>query len=125
MNVPNHSISKIVTANTENAKEPTSRIPGIILIKFMKMFADAQKNVLSREKSQLLISHILVLTLFVDGFESDPSDIAKDLKMTLARLKPYYVELGCGFERSCAVLSLPLKFPTLRMPTSGGRHSRR
>ncbi|XP_031477568.1 uncharacterized protein LOC116248746 [Nymphaea colorata] len=124
MSIPSHSIDKLVTANTEKYKE-SSTIPGIILIKFMKMFADAQKSMLSREKSQLLISYILVLTLFVDEFDSDPSDIAKDLKMTPASLKPYYMELGCGFRKSCVILSLPLKFPTLRLPSQGGRRNRR
>lgn len=67
---------------------------------------------------QLLISYVLVLTLFADDFLSDTSDIAKDLRMDRGALKPHYEYLGCKFVRHensvVATLPLPLEFKTFR-----------
>ncbi|KAJ4962851.1 hypothetical protein NE237_022790 [Protea cynaroides] len=50
---------------------------------------------LSTEKINLLISFVLVLTLFADNFWTDLSDIAKDLRMTPVSLGQHYENLVC------------------------------
>ncbi|RWW27373.1 hypothetical protein GW17_00008198 [Ensete ventricosum] len=88
--------------------------------KLLRMFLDRESNVLSTEKNELLIGHILVLTLFADCFQTDPSDIARDLKMTVQTLKPYYQQLGCKIYRESPsapmfmILNAPLQFPEMR-----------
>uniref|UniRef100_A0A5B6YW05 Putative DNA-directed RNA polymerase I subunit rpa49 n=1 Tax=Davidia involucrata TaxID=16924 RepID=A0A5B6YW05_DAVIN len=94
------------------------KIPSILFQKFSAMFADSDSKRLLDEKNDLLLSYILVLTLFVDGFRSDPSDIARDLRMTAITLRPHYEYLGCKLVRKgqllLATLPVPLQFPTLR-----------
>lgn len=81
------------------------------------MFVNPGSDMVSMEKKELLIGYILVLTLFADKFLSDPSDIARDLKMTVHSLKPYYQQLGCklvqeaAFQRALMTLPVPLQFP--------------
>ncbi|KAA8541672.1 hypothetical protein F0562_022824 [Nyssa sinensis] len=99
-----------------SAKYP--KTPSILFQKFSAMFSDSDSKRLLDEKRDLLLSYVLVLTLFADGFRSDPADIAKDLKMTAITLRPHYEYLGCKFVREdqllLATLPVPLKFPTLR-----------
>ncbi|CAL9752923.1 unnamed protein product [Musa acuminata subsp. burmannicoides] len=96
------------------------KIPRIVYQKLLRMFLDRESNVLSTEKNELLIGHILVLTLFADCFRTDPSDIARDLKMTVQTLKPYYQQLGCKIFRESPsapmfmILNAPLQFPEIR-----------
>ncbi|KAL2936044.1 DNA-directed RNA polymerase I subunit rpa49 [Bienertia sinuspersici] len=94
------------------------KIPSILCDKFTKMFLNVEKNRLSDEKIGSLISYVLVLTLFIDEFQTDITDIAKDLKMSAFSLRPYFENLGCQFKRRnnayFAHLSVPLKFPTIR-----------
>jgi len=71
------------------------KIPRIVYQKFSSLFLDPASNVLSTDKKELIIGYILVLTLFADSFCSDPSDIAKDLGMTLSELRLYFMQLGC------------------------------
>ncbi|OVA12021.1 RNA polymerase I associated factor [Macleaya cordata] len=91
------------------------RIPDILYKKFVTMFTDTGKFEPSSEKKDLLISYVLVLTLIADGFKSDPSDIAKDLRMTSMSLRQYYLNLGCKLARVekllQVTLTLPLEFP--------------
>jgi len=86
--------------------------------KFTKMFADTSKKRLSDEKIGTLISYVLVLSLYVDEFQTDFTDIAKDLKMPVMKLRPYLENIGCKFKRrnnvTVAMLPVPLEFPTLR-----------
>lgn len=92
------------------------RIPRIIYQKLLLMFVSPDSEIVSVEKKELLIGYILVLSLFVDQFRSDPSDIASDLKMTAHSLKPYYLQLGCkltreaAFQQSFMTLPAPLQF---------------
>ncbi|KMS94833.1 hypothetical protein BVRB_014870 [Beta vulgaris subsp. vulgaris] len=100
-------------------------IPTILQQKFKTLFADPEKNRLSDEKIGSLISYVLVLTLFIDEFETDFRDIAKDLKMSALRLRTYFKNLGCKFKRSknVAFLSVPLSFPSpvTKRRRAGGR----
>ncbi|XP_008783442.1 DNA-directed RNA polymerase I subunit rpa49 [Phoenix dactylifera] len=96
------------------------KIPRIIYQKLLRMFVNPDSDLVSMEKKELLIGYILVLTLFVDKFHSDPSDIARDLKMTVHSLKPYYLQLGCklfqdaAFQQAFMTLPVPLQFPESR-----------
>ncbi|OAY81587.1 DNA-directed RNA polymerase I subunit rpa49 [Ananas comosus] len=97
-----------------------SKIPRITYQRLQRMFVDPESHLLSTQKNELLIGYILVLTLFVDNFKTDPTDVARDLKMTIQTLRPYYQQLGCKIsrenfsEQSLVTLPAPLKFPELR-----------
>lgn len=82
------------------------------------MFNEPGAKRLAAEKYKFLISHVLVLTLFVDGYKSDTSDIAKDLKISVVDLRKHWAELGCKLVRekstTFATLPLPLTFPVIR-----------
>lgn len=58
-----------------------------------------------------------MLTLFVDGYQSDTADIAKDLRMNVVELKKQYERLGCKIVDDesvlLATLPAPSKFPVL------------
>ncbi|WOK93285.1 hypothetical protein Cni_G01980 [Canna indica] len=101
-------------------KSTDRHIPRIVYQKLTRTFLDTQTGVLSTEKNELLIGYILVLTLFVDSFQTDPTDIARDLQMTVQSLKPYFQQLGCKgfkenpFKPTLMILNAPLKFPELR-----------
>ncbi|KAJ4980652.1 hypothetical protein NE237_031489 [Protea cynaroides] len=103
--------------NAASAKQ--HKIPAILRQKFSKMFEDSGSFRLSIEKTNLLISYVLVLTLFADNFRTDLSDIAKDLRMTPVSLRQHYEYLGCKFSRVDQVLlvtlPVPLEFPKQRM----------
>ncbi|KAL4179717.1 hypothetical protein AMTRI_Chr13g88690 [Amborella trichopoda] len=96
------------------------RIPGMVLVNFLNTFFADRKEKFTKEKNDMVISYILVLTLFADGFTTDPSDICKDLKMKLPTLRKSYLELGCKLSTaktgSIVTLPAPLKFPTLTTP---------
>ncbi|XP_076925417.1 uncharacterized protein LOC143588239 [Bidens hawaiensis] len=103
------------------SSEEHYRLPNILSQKFHDMFAntEAKWNRLADDKRQLLISYVLVLTLFVDNFKTDFSDIAKDLRMQTGDLRTHFEYLGCKFVRehsmTLATLPAPLKFPDPRM----------
>ncbi|XP_057975919.1 DNA-directed RNA polymerase I subunit rpa49 [Malania oleifera] len=95
------------------------KIPAILVKKFSSMFADpALKKQLSEANNGLLISYVLVLTLFADDFRTDPLDIAKDLRMPAIKMRPHYEHLGCKLVRqnnvTYATLPVPLQFPKPR-----------
>ncbi|KAA0059416.1 DNA-directed RNA polymerase I subunit rpa49 [Cucumis melo var. makuwa] len=94
------------------------KIPSMLRQKFSSMFPTAESRRLSADKINLLISHVLVLTLFADEFSSDPADIAKDLRTSPYDLRLHFDNLGCKFIRknnlSLATLPVPLQFPELR-----------
>ncbi|GKF04869.1 DNA-directed RNA polymerase I subunit RPA49, partial [Tanacetum coccineum] len=79
------------------------------------MFANAESKRLVDDKRDLLISYVLVLTLFVDDFKTEFSDINKDLRMSTGALRPHFEFMGCKFTRenniTLATLPAPLKFP--------------
>ncbi|KAK1363295.1 DNA-directed RNA polymerase I subunit rpa49 [Heracleum sosnowskyi] len=93
------------------------KFPSILEAKLRTMF-ELNSGRLSAEKRNLLISHVLVLTLYVDGYRSDTSDIARDLKMSPVELRTHYGNLGCKFllkkSASFATLTVPLKLKELR-----------
>ncbi|MFS7981000.1 putative RNA polymerase I associated factor, A49 [Helianthus anomalus] len=95
------------------------KLPNILNQKFNDMFANTESKRLADDKRDLLISYVLVLTLFVDNFKTEFSDIAKDLRMSLGALRPHFEYLGCKFVRehniTLATLPAPLKFPEIRM----------
>lgn len=94
------------------------KFPSILEEKFRTMFVEPGSKKPSDGKMKFLISHVLVLTLFVDGYRSDPSDIAKDLKINVVELRTHYSELGCKLVReksaTFATLPVPLAFPVNR-----------
>ncbi|XP_030525170.1 DNA-directed RNA polymerase I subunit rpa49-like isoform X2 [Rhodamnia argentea] len=94
------------------------RTPSILRQKFSTMFSTAESKWLPSEKIDLLISYVLVLTLFADDFRTDPTDIAKDLRMSSVTIRQHFEHLGCKFKREKNVLyanlPVPLKFPELR-----------
>ncbi|KAI3463243.1 hypothetical protein Pfo_019906 [Paulownia fortunei] len=94
------------------------KLPSILSQKFSSMFGITKDNRIPDEKQKLLISYVLVLSLFADDFRSDPSDIAKDLRMNPLTLRPHYEYLGCKFVRDnqvlLATLPVPLEFQTIK-----------
>ncbi|XP_010062676.2 DNA-directed RNA polymerase I subunit rpa49 [Eucalyptus grandis] len=94
------------------------KTPSILRQKFSTMFSNAESKWLPSEKIDLLISYVLVLTLFADDFRTDPTDIAKDLRMSSVTIRQHFEHLGCKFSREknvlYAKLPVPLKFPELR-----------
>eukprot|EP00850_Spirogloea_muscicola_P010074 SM000058S18504 [mRNA] locus=s58:194614:197149:- [translate_table: standard] len=84
-----------------------------------------------KEKSHLLLCHILVVALKADLFVVDPADIAPEVKMIPKELIPFFKEVGCTVEKVRraalsgngniqsekglyrAVMAVPLQFPKL------------
>ncbi|XP_074288634.1 uncharacterized protein LOC141613788 [Silene latifolia] len=108
----------------ESAKH--TKIPSMLLQKFTKMFLDPVKNRISDDKIEAMLSYVLVLTLHIDEFESDFTDIAKDLKMSAVSLRPYLLNLGCKIRNrggvAIATLPTPLKFETANKRKRKGRY---
>ncbi|XP_071691555.1 uncharacterized protein [Rutidosis leptorrhynchoides] len=95
------------------------KFPSILTQKFNDMFVDPESKKLTNARRGLLISYVLVLTLFVDDFKTKFTDIASDLKMKPGALRDYFKMLGCKFIRenniTLATLPAPLKFPEVRI----------
>lgn len=93
------------------------KIPSILFQKFSTIFSPVSKR-LSAEMNDLLISYVLVLTLYADEFQTDPSDIAKDLRMSSVKLRVHFEHLGCKLSRKnnllLFTLPVPLQFPMVR-----------
>ncbi|KAL5579430.1 hypothetical protein UlMin_011872 [Ulmus minor] len=93
------------------------KIPSILRQKFSTMFSDPESKKLSAEKNDLLISYVLVLTLWSDEFETNVTDIAKDLRMNSTTVRMHYEHLGCKISRHnnllYATLPIPLNFQQL------------
>lgn len=91
------------------------RFPGIIRQKCKSLFKDHESDKIPIDKINLLIRYVLVLSLHVDKFKTDPEDIAKDLRVSKVDLRKQFVNLGCKFERDntvlLATLPVPLEFP--------------
>lgn len=94
------------------------KLPTILSQKFSTMFASPKDKRIPDDKLNLLISYVLVLSLFADDFRSDPSDMAKDLRMNPLTLRTHYGYIGCKFVREnqvlVATLPLPLEFQTIK-----------
>lgn len=92
--------------------------PSILRQKFSSMFGNPEAKNLASEKNDLLISYVLVLTLYADQFQTNPSDIAKDLRMNSLTVRVHYKQLGCKLVRQknlwFATLPVPLHFPELK-----------
>ncbi|KAL6211210.1 hypothetical protein ACLB2K_016437 [Fragaria x ananassa] len=76
------------------------RFPGIIRDKFASMF-DAVSGSLSTKKRNLLISYVLVLTLFADEFQTSLTDKASDLRMKSPDLRKHYEAARCLRRITC------------------------
>ncbi|KAF8081428.1 hypothetical protein N665_0887s0015 [Sinapis alba] len=92
------------------------KFPSTIREKCNRLFKDSDiTRWLPADKTNLLISYVLVLTLHVDKFKTDFEDIAKDLRMGSVELRKHFENLGCKFsvENSIrvATLPVPLQFP--------------
>ncbi|ESQ48600.1 hypothetical protein EUTSA_v10020760mg [Eutrema salsugineum] len=90
------------------------KFPPIVRQKCKTLFKDSDSTRIPVDKINLLISYVLVLTLHVDKFKTDPEDIAKDLRMSSFDLRKHFENLGCKFSREkstfLATLPVPLKF---------------
>nr|XP_043624016.1 DNA-directed RNA polymerase I subunit rpa49-like [Erigeron canadensis] len=95
------------------------KLPNILNQKFNDMFGNTESKRLADDKRDLLISYVLVLTLFADKFRTEFTDIAKDLRMSTGALRTHFQFLGCKFIRennlTLATLPAPLKFPEVTM----------
>ncbi|XP_078429520.1 DNA binding / DNA-directed RNA polymerase [Wolffia australiana] len=103
----------------EHGSSTNHRIPRITYNKFVGLFIDRDSCNMPFEGKNLLISYLLVLTLFADNFKTEPLDIAQDLKMTFLNLKPMYQLLGCQFQQEgrlnvSITLRVPLQLPELQ-----------
>ncbi|XP_073145824.1 DNA-directed RNA polymerase I subunit rpa49 [Henckelia pumila] len=91
------------------------KFPSIFWQKFSSMFGSNGRRI-PDEKQQLLISYVLVLSMFADNFRTNPLDISKDLRMKTLSLRPHYQYLGCKFvwdnRELVATLPVPLEFQT-------------
>ncbi|KAK3034398.1 hypothetical protein RJ639_033669 [Escallonia herrerae] len=129
--VKNENVERCPTKEDEEEVEKGETFegfPSILLEKFSTMFLESDLKRLSTEKSDLLISYVLVPSLFADDFRSDPFDIARDLRMSyIAFLPENYKQLGCKFVGDgyiqrydktladiVATLPVPLQFPRMR-----------
>jgi DNA-directed RNA polymerase I subunit RPA49 len=87
-----------------------------------------------------LITHLCAMSLFIDGYETDTTDLRNDLQLEVNKICQYFKELGCRIasmgekERNVAGLSkaeakvrriaklqLPLDFPRLSKGARGKR----
>lgn len=104
-----------LSADGSSSAKKKHSTPSILRQRFSTMFNEAESKFLSAEKIDLLVSYVLVLCLFVDDFKTDPTDIAKDLRMSSVKLREHFLNLGCTFSRQkgtlYAILPAPLKFP--------------
>ncbi|CAL9220760.1 unnamed protein product [Arabidopsis halleri] len=91
------------------------KMPDIFRRKFQSMFKDSESERIPVDKANLLISYVLVLSLHVDNFKTDPEDIAKDLRISTVELRKHFQQLGCKFVKQnstlVATLPAPLNFP--------------
>lgn len=115
-----------------------SNIPNAVAVKILKLFTtidrtrDEEVRIQTVDNRNLLISYILLLGLMLDNYKADPFDLALELKMTISKLKPHYMELGCKYqvlkgkdrpERDSlqrlykVVLRVPLEFPQMTTNT--------
>ncbi|GJW77532.1 DNA-directed RNA polymerase I subunit RPA49 [Tanacetum coccineum] len=116
-------INHLIKFNDKHSRFSSTKhhkLPNILTQKFHDMFAITEpKSRLSDDKRDLLISYVLVLTLIVDNFKTEFSDIAKDLRMPTGALRPHFEVLGCKFTRenniTLATLPAPLKLPEVKM----------
>ncbi|CAH2053765.1 unnamed protein product [Thlaspi arvense] len=95
------------------------KFPAIIRQKCKSLFKDSDADRMPADKINLLISYVLVLSLHVDKFKTDPEDIAADLRISPVGLRRHFDALGCKFAREkkifLATLPVPLKFPETSM----------
>ena len=98
------------------ASAKNHKIPSIIRQRFFTMFTDPGSKILSPGQIYLLISYVLVLTLYAGGFQTDPFDMAKDLRISEISLRLHVVNLRRKFLREnnilFATLPAPQKFPS-------------
>ncbi|KAG0487125.1 hypothetical protein HPP92_009220 [Vanilla planifolia] len=96
------------------------KIPPIVYHKLLTTFLDPRTQMLSSERLDLLINHILVLTLFADDFLTCTADIEKDLMMPSKPLKGYFFYLGCkrvrgeDYKNTYMTLPVPPEFQELK-----------
>ncbi|KAL8120450.1 hypothetical protein AgCh_017573 [Apium graveolens] len=100
------------------------KFPSIIEEKFRTIFNEPSSRSLWLKNRKLLISYVLVLTLFVDGYQSDTFDIAKDLRLNIVELKKQYERLGCKIVDDESVLLVTLPAP-LESPILNNRSKKR
>lgn len=99
-------------------------IPSIIHHRFLNLFTDPDSKILASDKINLFISYVLVLALHVDGFRTDPSDIAQDLRISKVDLRQHFLNLGCKLMHQNSVLYATLPVP-LKFPSQNLRRKRR
>ena len=114
-------------------------IPGPILSSFLERFTGEsggpsnkpRGRIKGKEHQELITNYALVVALAVDDYQTDPYDMAVELKMGISQIRPYYNELGCKIDAQSAAeraargdaqgsqgrwrvtLPVPLKFPQI------------
>ena len=122
-------------------KVPKKEIMSTKLAAWPEQLVDSVRRRFSTEGNDLpkwnmdnLYSHMCALTLYVDGWVTDITDLKDDLKMESKELVKYYLELGCkvgaltereremkklsksqAAQTKMAKLKLPLEFPKPRV----------
>lgn len=95
------------------------KLPSLLRQRFSTKFSNPESKRLADDKIHLLISYVLVLTLHADNFRTNPTDIAKDLRMSEVKLRDHFEKLGCKLLREknmlVATLPVPLQFPKAKM----------
>ena len=99
--------------------------PLVVQERFLEEFTEVeegestQRRMISSKNKDKLISYILVLSLFVEDFQLDPSLITADLQENTTKINDHLRALGCEMtntkEGRQAALKAPLKFPKPRL----------
>jgi DNA-directed RNA polymerase I subunit RPA49 len=120
----------------EDLRTKLGNIPEPVVADIRRKFSDA--GVMSRFRSDLLITHICALACLIDNYEVDLYDLQLDLKLGTKEMSQYFKEIGArvtdltvqrikdlgldkaaASQRRMAKLKLPLEFP--RVPMAGKR----
>ncbi|CCU77390.1 hypothetical protein BGHDH14_bgh04043 [Blumeria hordei DH14] len=117
----------------DELKDIVGDIPEAVLGNVKQKFSE--DGIINKYRCDLLITHLCVISLIVDNFETDTSDLKEDLQLELSQITKYFAEVGAkstalgkaettrlgksvASQRRLAKLKLPLTFPKL---SYGGR----
>ncbi|KAM3068108.1 DNA-directed RNA polymerase I subunit rpa49 [Clarireedia jacksonii] len=120
----------------DDLRAKLGNVPETIVADTRRKFSDGA--VMSKFKTDLLITHICALACLVDNFEVDLYDLQLDLKLSAKEMGQYFKEIGArvtdltvqrmkdlgldraaASQRKMAKLKLPLEFP--KVPMGGKR----
>ncbi|KAI1006993.1 hypothetical protein K3495_g1225 [Podosphaera aphanis] len=110
----------------EELKELMGDMPEAVLGGAKRKFSEG--GIINKYHCDLLITHLCAMSLLIDNFETDTSDLKEDLQLELSKMTKYYAEIGAkssalgksetarigkvaAAQRRLAKLKLPLVFP--------------